>query len=425
MKIFKGNIIYTRKKESFDILRQGYLVEEEGIIKYCGATLPSIYEKIPICDYGDYLLIPGFIDAHVHPCQLPNIGLGYDLELLPWLETYTYRQEGRLADLEYAKLVYGAFLHENWKFGITRCIAMATTDVNSTLLLMDMMERAHMGGYIGKVNQDCNCGKDEYMENTEASIEATKEWLSKSLSYKGLVRPVLTPTINIICSKKLMKFVGEIAVKYKLPVQAHLSENIHEVQFCRELFPNHRDFSDVYDEYGLFGQQKTMMAHCIHLSDRELDLMAARNILVAHCPNSNLNLSSGLMNAKKYLDMGIMVGLGSDIAGGNTLSPFDNMKAALQTSQALWLTGQQEKKLSASEAFYMATRGGTFFDKSGSFEEGFDLDMLVIDDRGANQFNNNSLEERIDRLIYSGTDKNILERYIQGHKVSDPWSREY
>ncbi len=420
MKIFKGNIIYTLKREKFEIINNGYIVEEEGKINYCGKVLPSMYKDSNITDYKDCLLIPGFIDAHVHPCQLPNIGLGYDLELLPWLERYTYLQEGRLSDLEYAKAVYKAYLHENWKYGVTRCIAMATTDTESTLLLMKMMEHANMGGYIGKVNQDCNCGKAEFMETTEGSIDATKKWLYRALDYKGLVKPILTPTINIICSKELMKFVGEAAEKYKLPVQAHLSENIQEVKFCRELFPNHKDFVDVYDEYGLFGQQKTMMAHCIHLSERELELMAERKILAAHCPNSNLNLSSGFMNTKKYLDMGICVGLGSDIAGGNTLNPFENMKAAIQTSQALWLSGVQDKKLSSSEAFYIATRGGSFFEKVGCFEEGYELDMLVIDDSDMNSFNRNSLEERILRLIYSGTEKNIKERYIHGNKIQDP-----
>lgn len=422
MKIFKGNIVHTPEKNRFEVIENGYLVVEDGIIKYCGKVLPSIYEGILVKDYEKNILIPGFVDAHVHPCKLPNIGMGYDLELIPWLEQYTYKQEGRLSNLEYAKSVYKKYLHENWKYGITRCIAMATTDVKSTILLMDMMRQAKLGGYVGKVNQDCNCGKVEFMETTEESINSSKEWIIETLNYRELVRPILTPTINIICSKELMKFIGDMAFVYSLPVQAHLSENIHEVEFCRELFPDNKDFSDVYDEYGLFGQKKTMMAHCILLSERELQLMAERNILAVHCPNSNLNLSSGLMNAKKYLDMGIQFGLGSDIAGGNTLNPFENMQAAIQTSKALWLSGVQDKKLSTSEAFYIATMGGgSFFGKVGCFSEGYELDMLVIDDSDTNCFNHNSLEERIQRLIYSGTEQNIVERYVHGEKVQNPY----
>lgn len=422
MKIFKGNLIHTPDKESFSCISHGYLVEENEKVVYCGETLPEKYRGIPIHDYKDCILIPGFVDAHVHPCQLPNIGLGYDLELLPWLEKYTYRQEQRLSDIEYAQKVYQAYVHENWSYGITHCIAMATTNAESTLLLMKLLEEAHLGGFVGKVNQDCNCGKPEFMETTEQSIQETERWLTSALNFNGSVKPILTPTINIICSAELMKYVGEKAEAYQLPVQAHLSENIHEVEFCRELYPDARDFSDVYDQYGLFGQQKTMMAHCIHLSDRELELMKSRKILAAHCPNSNINLSSGLMNAKKYLDMGITVGLGSDIAGGNTLNPFENIKAALQTSQTLWIQGKQEQKLKPSEAFYMATAGGgSFFGKVGCFLEGYDCNILVLDDGEKTMFNQDTLEERILRLIYSGTKENIREMYIKGEKIEEPF----
>ena len=145
------------------------------------------------------------------------------------------------------------YIGELWNNGVTRSIAMATTHKDATVLLMELYIKAGLGAYVGKVNQDCNCGQPQFMEDTDTSIRDTELWLEKTMGLSELVKPILTPTINIICSAKLMKAIGKLADHYDLPVQAHLSENRTEVAFCKELYPDEEDFGSVYDKYGLFG----------------------------------------------------------------------------------------------------------------------------------------------------------------------------
>jgi guanine deaminase len=421
LKAYRGNIAYTKTKDCFEFLENGYVIVDGAKVVATAGILPDAYRNAEVVDYGDSLIIPGFVDAHVHPCQLPNIGLGYDMELLPWLEAYTYRQEMRFADLSYAHRVYSWYLKELWSNGVTRSIAMATTHKDATVLLMELYAKAGLGAYVGKVNQDCNCGRPEFMEDTDASIRDTEEWLSRTLGISEYVKPILTPTINIICTAKLMKAVGELADRYDLPVQAHLSENRTEVAFCRELYPEEKDFGSVYDKFGLFGTHKTMMAHCIHTTDNEMKLMRERGILAAHCPASNLNLQSGIMQVRRYLDEGIPVGLGSDIAGGDTLSPFANMARAIQSAKMLWLQDADNGRLETTEAFYIATKGGgAFFGKVGSFEPGYDFDALVVDDSRLNSVNGYTMKERIERLIYAGEARDIRERFVAGRNIPEP-----
>ena len=421
IQIYKGDIAYTKIKEEFEFLENGFIVVEGFKVQGVHTTLPEQYTDLPIQDFGGKLIIPGFVDAHVHPCQLPNIGLGYDLELLPWLDVYTYKQERRFADLKYAHKVYASYIDQIWKYGITRSIAMATTHKEATKLLMELFCKAGLGAYVGKVNQDCNCGKPEFMEDTQTSIRHTKEWLEETMDMSELVKPILTPTINIICTSALMDAVGKLADEYDLPVQAHLSENRTEVEFCKKLYPKEEDFGSVYDKFHLFGTHKTMMAHCIHTTEKEMRLMRERNILAAHCPNSNLNLSSGVLKVRSYLDAGIPVGLGSDIAGGDTLSPMANIARTIQSSKYLWVQNENMGRVKTSEAFYMATKGGgSFFGKVGSFEEGYEFDALVIDDAEMNRMNEYSMYERIERFIYNGDDRNIMKRIVAGREIPRP-----
>ncbi len=421
IKAYKGQIAYTKSADSFEFIENGYIVVDGATVVAAAPALPAAYQDAEIVDYGNSLIVPGFVDAHVHPCQLPNIGLGYDMELLPWLDTYTYKQEQRFSDLDYARRVYGWYIQELWNHGVTRSIAMATTHKDATVLLMELYIKAGLGAYVGKVNQDCNCGQPHFMEDTDTSIRDTELWLEKTMGLSERVKPILTPTINIICSARLMKAIGGLADRYDLPVQAHLSENRTEIAFCKELYPDEEDFGSVYDKFGLFGTHKTMMAHCIHTTEKERRLMRERGILAAHCPASNLNLYSGVMHARRYLDEGITVGLGSDIAGGDTLSPFANIARAIQSGKMLWINDEKAGRVETSEAFYMATKGGgSFFGKVGSFEEGYEFDALVIDDSRLNSVNDYSMKERIERLIYAGDWRDIKERFVAGKNIPSP-----
>ena len=171
--------------------------------------------------------------------------------------------------------------------------------------------------------------------------------------------------------------------EYQVPVQSHLSENLSEIAWVKELFPWSSCYGDVYHQCGLFGREaKTIMAHCVHSCDIEVEMMREKGVYVAHCPQSNINLSSGIAPIRRYLEEGIPVGLGSDIAGGANLSMFRHMADAIGASKLYWrLVDQEKKPLTMEEVFYLATKGGgSFFGKAGSFEKGYELDALVMDD---------------------------------------------
>lgn len=218
-----------------------------------------------------------------------------------------------------------------------------------------------------------------------------------------------------------MRGLGRMAEARGLPVQSHLSENAGEIAWVRELHPRHRDYASVYDAFGLFGQTRTVMAHCVHVSDEEIALMKRRGVWAAHCPLSNLNLSSGIAPMRRFFDEGLNVGLGSDVSGGHRLSMTDVMAAAVESSKMRWRYVDGRAPLTTAEAFYLATKGGgSFFGKVGSFEPGYAMDCLVVDDARLRDETPRSLEERLERFIYLGDDRDIEARYGDGALLPDP-----
>jgi guanine deaminase len=202
---------------------------------------------------------------------------------------------------------------------------------------------------------------------------------------------------------------------------SHLSESVEEVEMVHEMYPDIRSYADVYNRYGLLGQEPTVMAHCIYSDDYEIDLLSKNGVFVAHNPSSNLDLGSGLMPARKFLNKGVKVGLGCDVAGGGTVSLFKVMVDALATSKIISLFSRGTlKPLNHAEIFYMAARGGgRFFGNVGCFSPGFEFDALVIDDTPLLE-NCYTTEERIERFTYIGTKQYIKERYVAGRHITEP-----
>lgn len=424
--VFKGNIIFTPTKDKFEIHENSYIVVNGGKVVKISKELDNSYKDLPIKDFGDSLIIPGFADIHLHAPQYPNRGLGMDDELIPWLNNYTFPEEGRYKGLEYSKVVFSNLLHDLWRFGTTRSIVYSSIFKDSTALLMDMFIQSGLGAYVGKVNMDKNSA-DYLTEKTEESIADTEELILKYMNKSNLVKPIISPRFVPTCSAELMKGLGELAKKYDVPVQSHLNENTSEIVWVSELFPESKNYSSVYNDFGLFGQTPTIMGHCVYNNIDEMHLMAENQVFVAHCPYSNFNLSSGMMKAREYLDMNIPIGLGSDISGGHSLNMTSVMIAAIKMSKMVWLDSDKElAPLTLSEAFYLATKGGgSLFGKVGSFEPGYDFDALIIDDSSLTFGSKLSLNERLQKFIYIGDDRNILERYISGNEVKEPETEKF
>ena len=418
--VLKGDIIFTSNRDNFETYEDSYLVVEKGKVVGIYSELEEQYRDYPLKDYTGKMIIPGFVDLHLHAPQYPNIGLGLDKELLPWLDTYTFPEESKYGDLEYAKKVYSKLIKDLWAVGTTRAVVFSSIHKESTKLLMDMFMDSGLGAYVGKVNMDRNT-VPKLTESTERSILETEEIILEYKDKSNLVKPIITPRFVPTCSMELMKGLGDLAINYGVPVQSHLSENTSEVEWVQQLHPEFQDYASVYNEYNLFGQTNTIMAHCIYNTDEEIKLMANNNVFAAHCPYSNYNLSSGIMPVRKFLDNKVPVGLGSDISGGNCLSIPKVMAAAVQASKMKWLeTNRELAPLTSSEAFFLGTKGGgSFFGKVGSFEEGYEFDGLVIDDANLN-IKKLPLEERIQKFIYAGDHRNIIIRYVKGVEIFEP-----
>lgn len=206
-----------------------------------------------------------------------------------------------------------------------------------------------------------------------------------------------------------------------LPVQSHLSENQSEIAWVRELCPQSKGYGDAYDRFGLFGGANcpTIMAHCVWSDAEERALIKQNGVFIAHCPQSNINLSSGVAPVRTYLDEGLSIGLGSDIAGGAHLSILRAMADSVQVSKLRWrLLDQSVSPITLPEAFWMGTRGGgAFFGKVGAFAPGFAFDAIVLDDHDLPSPFTLTPEERLTRLIYLSDDHAVIHKYVNGHKL--------
>ncbi len=415
-KIYRANILFTKERTHFEVIERGYVViDDSGRVVEVTEHLSAEHEGVEVVDYGDRLLIPAMNDLHVHAPQYRNQGIAMDLELLPWLQNYTFPEEMKYCDTKYAERMYRRFVHDMWRFGTMRACLFATIHKESTLLLMNIFKETGMGALVGKVAMNRNC--PEGLTETVDDMVRGYEELIKECGEDGLVRPIITPRFVPSCTPEMLRACGELAAKYQLPVQSHLSENKDEIAWVKELEPESTCYGDAYDRYGLFGQTPTVMAHCVWSDGEELELIKRRGVVVAHCPTSNFNVASGMAPIRKFLDEGVKVGLGSDISGGHDLSIFRMMVYAIQVSKMHYQQNHNVPFLSLSEVFWIATKSaGSFFGRVGSFEPGYEFDALVIDDSDLNH-DNYTLLERLERYIYLGDDRQISHRFCSGKEI--------
>ena len=344
-----------------------------------------------------------------------------DLELLDWLNTVTFPEEARYQDPSYAKKAYSIFAEDMRKSATTRASVFGTLHRESTELLMELMEQTGLITYIGKVNMDRNSPDELREKDARTSSEDTIQWLRDIAGKYKSTKPILTPRFIPSCTDELMKLLADIQRTYRLPVQSHLSENQGEIAWVKELCPDSAFYGDAYDHFGLFGGEAcpTIMAHCVYSSNEEIALLHKRGVFVAHCPQSNANLSSGIAPVRKYLDEGLHMGLGTDIAGGHSLSMLRAVADAIQVSKLCWrLVDESLKPLSLEEAFYLATMGGgAFWGKTGSFLEDYEFDAVILSDEQLPCPHSLTPLERLERLIYLGDDRCITGKYVSGNKI--------
>ena len=425
--ILKGNICQTKTPKELDLHENSYAVCVDGVSKGIFKEIPDEYKCLEVVDCGDQLIFPGMIDLHVHAPQYAFRGMCMDLELMDWLNQYTFPEEEKYEDLDYAKRAYAMFVDAQKRGATTRSCIFATRHRKATELLMELMENSGLVSYVGKVNMDREASEALIEPSAEVSAYETFGWINAVKDKYVNTKPILTPRFIPCCTDKLMEELREIQMAYGIPVQSHLSESIGEIEFVKVLRPNNPFYGDAYNEYDLFGRNddintdvKTVMAHCVWSTDEEVELMLNNGVYVAHCPASNMNLTSGIAPIRKYLDKGLNIGLGSDVAGGHSDSIFRAITDAIQVSKLYFkLVNNADKPLIFAEAFYLATKGGgSFFGKVGSFEEGYEFDAVVLDDSILAHPQKLKLAERMERAVYLGLDeKGVSQKYVAGRKV--------
>ncbi|CDO94098.1 unnamed protein product [Kluyveromyces dobzhanskii CBS 2104] len=385
---------------------------------------------------------PGFVDTHIHASQYPNCGIFGDSTLLDWLETYTFPLESSLSDENAAALTYNAVISQTLKHGTTCAAYYTTIHTNSSKIMADLCKLKGQRAFVGKVCMDQHSPsyyQETIQECKESSLELVKYILDELNS--PLVRPIITPRFAITCSSEMMTFLADVAEQFDVPIQTHLNENTSEIEFVKELFKDCESYTDVYRKHGLLNE-KTVLAHCVHLEETEIKLIKEASAGISHCPISNSSLTSGECRVKELLKTGLKVGLGSDVSGGFTVSILENARQALLVSRHLAMTmddstKKEEVKLSVADVLYLATMGGAkvlnLCGKIGTFDVGKEFDAQLIDlfadktnvsifpwqrvDKERLHSNGKDrvkMENIVAKWLFNGDDRNIKSVWIGG-----------
>nr|XP_006137887.1 guanine deaminase [Pelodiscus sinensis] len=369
--------------------------------------------------------MPGMVDTHIHAPQYSFAGSRVDLPLLDWLNTYTFPTEVKYKDNDFAEEVYTRVVRRTLKNGTTTACYFATIHTAASLLLAEIIDKFGQRAFVGKVCMDLNEFVPEYKEDTDESVKETERFVRELLEKKyQRVQPIVSPRFGPSCTEELLRRLGDLAKARDIHVQSHISENDGEIELVAQMFPNYKHYTDLYDKNKLL-TSKTVMAHGCHLSDEELKLFNLRGAAIAHCPNSNFSLCSGILNVQNVLKHNVKVGLGTDVAGGYSASMLDAIRRSMSASNTLKFNKVNETGLTLKDAFRLATLGGSevlgLDDVIGNFEVGKEFDALLINPKASDSpfdlFAADTSEDIIQKFLYLGDDRNISEVYVAGKQV--------
>ncbi|ABZ75234.1 Guanine deaminase [Shewanella halifaxensis HAW-EB4] len=407
-------------EKNLRFIEDGLLLVANGHIEWVG-TWEEGQSRIPanvrVRTYPGKIVMPGFIDTHIHYPQAEMVG-AYGEQLLEWLNNYVFPTEARYKDKEYAREMSEFFVKQLLRNGTTTALVFGTVHPESVDSLFEVAENINMRLIAGKVMMDRNA-PDYLVDTPETSYSESKALIEK-WHKRGRLLYAITPRFAPTSTPEQLDMAGKL--KQEFPdtyVHTHLCENKSEIKWVKELFPDRTSYLDVYHHHGLTGP-KSMFAHSIHLEDCEWDCLQKTDSAVSFCPTSNLYLGSGLFNLKEAWKRNVKVGVGTDIGAGTTFSIVQTLNEAYKVMQL------QEYRLSAFEAFYMATLGGA---KSlsldhviGNFDVGKEADFVVIDPcstplQQLRYDNSKCLAEKLFVLITLGDDRSIYRTYVDGRLV--------
>jgi guanine deaminase len=377
---------------------------------------PAYSQKI--VDHGDSILVPGFVDAHVHCPQVSIIGSG-GTALLDWLSRYVFPVEAGFRDQGIAKTGANRLVRELKQNGVTTAAVFSSVHAVAADALFEEFDAAGLRLVTGKTSMDVGAPRD-VLQSVQSDINDQQGLIDRWHGKSGRLFYAITPRFALSCSREMMLALGDLRERNSsCYVQTHISENLDEVAAVKHVWKNCEDYLAIYQEHGLVGA-KTLLAHGIHLTDSELTRIAAAKASLVHCPTSNLFLGSGLLDLRRAESFGVRVCLASDIGAGTSFSPWQTMLECYKI-QAL-----QGVRLSAPDLLYRATLAGAealgLGSTCGSLEVGKDADFVVV-----TPGKKTILAERIaaaqtseDRLfacITLGDDRIVDQTYVAGQLV--------
>ncbi|SET08732.1 guanine deaminase [Marinobacter segnicrescens] len=402
---------------SLEYVEDGLLILQNGRVVATGPAqelLPRMPEGTPVTHWQGGLILPGFIDTHVHMPQL-GVMASYGAQLLDWLETYTFPHEARFSDGDWARAEALRFTDLLLAYGTTSGLVFCTSHAASVDALFEAAESRGMGLTAGKVMMDRNA-PDNLTDTTRGSYDDSLALLQKWHGH-GRQRYAITPRFAATSTPEQLTLAGKLAADHPdVMVQTHWAENTGEIQWISDLFPERHSYLDVYDHYGLLGDH-TVLAHGIHIDDRDRQRLAETGTRIAFCPTSNTFLGSGLFDFRSAREAGVTVGLASDVGGGTSLSMLTTMAEAYKVCR---LRGQT---LTPWQAFYLATLGNARVlqqaDQTGSFQPGRHADFVVLDEGTSpaltmKQPYSHTLAETLFNLMILGDDRAIAATVVAG-----------
>jgi guanine deaminase len=406
---------------SFEFLEDGLLVTRDGHIAAVGPAhelLPNLPTDLEVVGHGDSILIPGFVDTHIHYPQTDVIGSG-GRQLLDWLEDYTFPAERRFSDPVYAREVAEVFLDELVRNGTTTAMVFCTVHRASVDAFFQSAAARRMRMVAGKILMDRN--SPEYLRDSVSSGEQdSRELLEKWHGHERLSYAI-TPRSAITSSEAQLQSAGQLAKAFPdALIQTHVAENLEEIAWVRQLFPQARSYLDVYDSYGLL-RERAIYAHCIHLDQADRARMAESGASAAFCSCSNLYLGSGLFDIAAADAAGMPFSIATDVGGGNSFSMLRTLGDAYKIAQL------SRQHLSPLRAFYLATLGGAralgLEGHVGRFAVGAEADFIVLNLRATpliarRTAQSRTLAEKLLVLMTLGDDRVISRTYVLGREVS-------
>ncbi|MDO6564251.1 guanine deaminase [Amphritea sp. 1_MG-2023] len=405
---------------SYRYFKDGLMVIENGHITALGEAsdlLETLSADITVKHYSDALIIPGFIDTHIHYPQTGMIA-SYGEQLLDWLENYTFPAEQKFIDPQHAAEVSDIFINELLRNGTTTALVFGTVHSTSVDAFFHCAEQHNLRMIAGKVMMDRNA--PAALTDTPASSYADSKALIERWHGKGRLHYAVTPRFAPTSTPEQLSLAGKLLQEYPgLYLHTHLSENNNEIAWVKELFPEQKGYLDVYDHHQLLGE-RSVFAHGVHLCDDECQRLADTNSAIAFCPTSNLFLGSGLFNLPQAETYKINVGMGTDVGAGTSFSMLQTINEAYKVMQL------QGHKLHPFKSFYLATLGGAkalqLEDKIGNLEPGSEADFVVLDYNSTplmkyRMAQTQSLEERLFVMMTLGDDRAIKATYAMGKPV--------